>query len=153
MNASKPDILTICAGAKNDAACGDGECHCIHFFMGCRLGYLSTASGKKTQLLTTARGIWREVKEARMASGWANDDAVQQQIDSTIEDAISRARQDMTSGESLTHCEECGEAIPLARQKAVPGVRLCINCQQKADQEKQRFSGYNRRGSKDSQLR
>jgi len=78
-----------------------------------------------------------------MASGWANDDAVQQQIDSTIEDAISRARQDLTSGESLTHCEECGE----------PGVRLCINCQQKADAEKQRFSGYNRRGSKDSQLR
>lgn len=88
-----------------------------------------------------------------MASGWANDDAVQQQIDSTIEDAITRARQDLHSGESLTHCEECGEPIPLARQKAVPGVHLCIACQQKADTEKSRFAGYNRRGSKDSQLR
>lgn len=26
-----------------------------------------------------------------MASGWANDGAVQQQIDSTIEDAVARA--------------------------------------------------------------
>ncbi|HHU9738616.1 TPA: C4-type zinc finger protein YbiI, partial [Escherichia coli] len=27
-----------------------------------------------------------------MASGWANDDAVNEQINSTIEDAIARAR-------------------------------------------------------------
>ena len=26
-------------------------------------------------------------------------------------------------------CEECGNDIPLARQQAVPGVRLCIECQ------------------------
>jgi len=106
-----------------------------------------------TANMTIERPVRRKLEGVNMASGWANDDAVQQQIDSTIEDAISRARQDLGSGESLTHCEECGEPIPPARQKAVPGVRLCINCQQKADAEKQRFSGYNRRGSKDSQLR
>ncbi len=43
-----------------------------------------------------------------MASGWANDDAVQQQIDSTIDDAVARARRDIPTGESLT---ECGEPI------------------------------------------
>jgi len=53
-----------------------------------------------------------------MASGWANDDAVQQQIDSTIEDAVARARRDIPGGESLTECEECGETIPEARRKA-----------------------------------
>ena len=36
---------------------------------------------------------------------------------------------------------------------ALPGVRLCIACQEKADAEVRVFSGYNRRGSKDSQLR
>jgi phage/conjugal plasmid C-4 type zinc finger TraR family protein len=31
---------------------------------------------------------------------------------------------------SLTHCEECGEEIPTARQQAIPGVRLCVYCKQ-----------------------
>lgn len=32
--------------------------------------------------------------------------------------------------ESLTECAECGEDIPEARQKAIPGVMLCVHCQQ-----------------------
>jgi hypothetical protein len=32
-------------------------------------------------------------------------------------------------------------------------VRLCVVCQEKADRDAAQFSGYNRRGSKDSQLR
>ncbi|UXY09531.1 DksA/TraR family C4-type zinc finger protein [Kosakonia sp. ML.JS2a] len=88
-----------------------------------------------------------------MASGWANDDAVQQQIDSTIDDAVARARRDIPTGESLMECEECGEPIPEARRNAIPGVRLCVACQQKKDLHNSTFSGYNRRGSKDSQLR
>ena len=36
-----------------------------------------------------------------MASGWANDDAVNEQINSTIEDAIARARGEIPRGESL----------------------------------------------------
>lgn len=88
-----------------------------------------------------------------MASGWANDDAVNEQINSTIEDAVARARKGLPQGESLETCEECGEPIPLARRKAIPGVRLCINCQQEKDLHNASFSGYNRRGSKDSQLR
>jgi hypothetical protein len=33
------------------------------------------------------------------------------------------------------------------------GVRLCVACQQAHDDEAQAHAGYNRRGSKDSQLR
>lgn len=87
-----------------------------------------------------------------MANGWAGDGAVQEQIDSTIADAVKRARDDMPQGESLSHCEECGEIIPPARREAVPGVRLCVHCQAEQD-EQQRAAGFNRRGSKDSQLR
>lgn len=88
-----------------------------------------------------------------MASGWANDGAVQDQIDSTVEDAVARARRDLPKGESLEECEECGEPIPEARRKAIAGVRLCVNCQQKKDLKNSANAGYNRRGSKDSQLR
>lgn len=88
-----------------------------------------------------------------MASGWAREGAVQEQIDSTVEDALQRARSQITSGEGLTHCEECDTKIPEARRKAVPGVRLCINCRAELDRQQQAYSGYNRRGSKDSQLR
>ncbi|MEX6501527.1 DksA/TraR family C4-type zinc finger protein [Pseudomonas zhanjiangensis] len=88
-----------------------------------------------------------------MAGGWASDGAVQEQIDSSIEDAIARARSQLPRGESLSHCEECDCVIPEARRQAVPGVRLCVACQSAHDREQQAGSGYNRRGSKDSQLR
>ena len=88
-----------------------------------------------------------------MAGGFAKDGAVQDQIDATIEDAVQRARSQLPSGESLAECEECGAVIPEARRQAVPGVRLCVVCQEAEDSEKVAVSAYNRRGSKDSQLR
>ena len=88
-----------------------------------------------------------------MAGGFAKDGAVQEQIDATIEDAVKRARENLPSGASLTHCEACDAEIPEARRNAIPGVRLCVNCQAEADKKAETFSGYNRRGSKDSQLR
>ena len=88
-----------------------------------------------------------------MATGWAGDGAVQDQIDATVKDGIKRARSQLPQGPSLTHCEECEAAIPEARRKAVPGVHLCVTCRQARDQEEAGHSGYNRRGSKDSQLR
>jgi len=91
--------------------------------------------------------------EQVMATGWAGDGAVQDQIDATVKDAVDRAKSRLPTGPSLTHCADCGAAIPEARQKAVPGVRLCVACQEAEDQEAAAFSGYNRRGSKDSQLR
>ncbi len=89
-----------------------------------------------------------------MATGWAGDGAVQQQIDDSIEDAIKRVRAQLPAGPSLEHCEECGESIPEARRLAMPGVRLCVECQAERDREQAAATGpYNRRGSKDSQLR
>jgi len=88
-----------------------------------------------------------------MATGWAGDSAVQEQIDATIADAIARARCQLRTGPGLTHCEQCDAPIPEARRRAVPGVRLCVVCQEQADREQAATSGYNRRGSKDSQLR
>jgi phage/conjugal plasmid C-4 type zinc finger TraR family protein len=88
-----------------------------------------------------------------MASGWAGDGAVNEQIDATVKDAVLRARSQLPQGESLTQCKECGAEIPEARRRAMPGVRLCVACQDAHDREAVGFSGYNRRGSKDSQLR
>ncbi|MBU1329050.1 MAG: DksA/TraR family C4-type zinc finger protein [Gammaproteobacteria bacterium] len=88
-----------------------------------------------------------------MAGGWASDGAVQEQIDSSLEDAVARARSQLPKGESLLHCEECDAPIPEARRQAVPGVRLCVACQSEIDRQQGGGAGYNRRGSKDSQLR
>ena len=88
-----------------------------------------------------------------MAGGFARDGAVQDQIDATIEDAVTRARRNLPRGESLRKCEECDAKIPEARRLAIAGVRLCVNCQEQADAAQKAFAGYNRRGSKDSQLR
>lgn len=94
-----------------------------------------------------------------MAGGWCRDGAVQDQIDASIEDAVKLARSRLSEGrrlpeeKELTHCEECDEVIPKARRQAIPGVRLCVNCQAEHDKEQTVFNNYNRRGSKDSQLR
>jgi phage/conjugal plasmid C-4 type zinc finger TraR family protein len=88
-----------------------------------------------------------------MATGWAKEGAVQEQIDATVKDAISLAKSRLPQGPSLSHCAECGSEIPQARRDAVPGVRLCLACQEAQDRELVKSGGINRRGSKDSQLR
>ena len=88
-----------------------------------------------------------------MATGWAGDGAVQDQIDATVKDAIKRALSHLKQGPGLAHCEECDAPIPEARRKAVAGVRLCVSCQDARDREERSAAGINRRGSKDSQLR
>lgn len=88
-----------------------------------------------------------------MAGGWTRDGAVQEQIDASVQDAVELARSRLPRGESLRQCEECGVEIPQARREAVPGVRLCVACQAELDKTRSDLSGYNRRGSKDSQLR
>ena len=88
-----------------------------------------------------------------MAGGFAKDGAVQDQIDATVEDAVKRARDQLPRGESLTNCEECNKLIPEARREAIRGVRLCVACQAQQDARTKTVSGYNRRASKDSQLR
>lgn len=35
-----------------------------------------------------------------------------------------------TAADSATHCEDCGGEIPEPRRLALPGVRLCVECQE-----------------------
>lgn len=91
-----------------------------------------------------------------MAGGWARDGAVQDQIDASIEDELKRmAVRRGPVGESATECVDCGDPIPEPRRVALPGVKLCIDCQQERDAARraQGRPGINRRGSKDSQLK
>ena len=88
-----------------------------------------------------------------MAGGWTRDGGVQDQIDASVEDAVKLVRSRLPVGEGLSHCEECETVIPDARRKAIPGVRLCIRCQSELEERQTTPTGYNRRGSKDSQLR
>lgn len=88
-----------------------------------------------------------------MAGGWSRDGAVQEQIDASVEDAVKLARSRLPVGEGLTHCQECDTPIPAARRKAIPGVRLCVICQSELEKQQTISTGFNRRGSKDSQLK
>jgi len=88
-----------------------------------------------------------------MANGWAPDGAVQDQIEDSIKDALEAARSRLPAGESLEECEACGEDIPEKRRIALPGVRTCVACQSERDRTHVTRSAFNRRGSKDSQLR
>ena len=87
-----------------------------------------------------------------MVNGWAADGAVQDQIDDTIRDGVLRARVNMPTGDGDTWCSECGDEIPEGRRRALPGVRTCIPCQEAHDRRPVNI-GFNRRGSKDSQLK
>jgi len=68
-----------------------------------------------------------------MATGWAGDGAVQDQIDATVKDAIKRARSQLPQGPGLERCEECDTEIPEARRALVrelPGsARPGAGCQ------------------------
>jgi RNA polymerase-binding transcription factor DksA len=109
--------------------------------------------GSSRRAGTAESAIHARYNGRTMATGWAKEGAVQDQIDATVKDAIQRAKSRLPEGPGLTHCAECGAQIAPARQAAIPGVRLCLDCQNVRDQEVGTFSGYNRRGSKDSQLR
>jgi phage/conjugal plasmid C-4 type zinc finger TraR family protein len=88
-----------------------------------------------------------------MASGWARDGAIQDQIDASVNDAVQYARSNLISGASAELCDECDEKIPQARRLALPGVRYCVQCQATIERKRAGASTVNRRGSKDSQLR
>ena len=89
-----------------------------------------------------------------MAGGWSRDGAVSEQIEASISEELERMRARRGPvGESLTECAECGEEIPEKRRVALPGVKLCVDCQQERDGSLKARGGINRRGSKDSQLK
>ncbi len=87
-----------------------------------------------------------------MAGGWTRDGAVLDQIDDTIVDGVLAARARLPAGEGTDHCVECGDEIPVARRRALPGASTCVQCQSARDRRVV-IGGINRRGSKDGQLR
>lgn len=87
-----------------------------------------------------------------MAGGWTRDGAVLDQITDTVSDGVLNARARLPAGEGRKDCVECGDAIPQARRRAMPGATTCVHCQSGRD-DRVVHSAINRRGSKDSQLR
>ncbi len=87
-----------------------------------------------------------------MATGWAHEGAVLDQIHDTITDGVQSARARLPQGDGALECVECGEPIPARRREALPGVTTCVACQAGRDRQVV-HSAINRRGSKDSQLK
>lgn len=92
-----------------------------------------------------------------MAGGWAHDGAVNEQIEISTAEAVARARQNAArraaQGDSAKFCAECDEPIPEARRQALPGVKLCVECQGGLDRSRRATGGMNRRASKDALLK
>jgi phage/conjugal plasmid C-4 type zinc finger TraR family protein len=89
-----------------------------------------------------------------MAGGWSRDGAVNEQIEASIAEELARMKaRPVPQGASAEFCAECDEPIPEARRQALPGVKLCVACQSARDKRFVARPGFNRRGSKDSQLK
>ena len=43
--------------------------------------------------------------------------------------ALAAQRAVRSTGPSCSHCQDCGEPIPVAGQQAIPGATLCVDCQ------------------------
>ena len=87
-----------------------------------------------------------------MATGWAQEGAVLDQIRDTITDGVQNARARLPQGPGALECIECGDDIPEKRRQALTGVTTCVACQSGRDQRIV-HTMFNRRGSKDSQLK
>jgi phage/conjugal plasmid C-4 type zinc finger TraR family protein len=60
-----------------------------------------------------------------------------QEIDERIRESREAARlAKQPRGESYTHCLECGREIPEERRLAVPGVELCVPCQEETERRR-----------------
>jgi phage/conjugal plasmid C-4 type zinc finger TraR family protein len=112
-----------------------------------------TVRGAFAGALKKKLGLEVTSEKARAASG--STSIGNEQIDASLEDELKRmrSRRARPEGESATHCAECEEPIPEARRRAIPGVKLCIDCQSERDARPVIRGGINRRGSKDSQLK
>jgi RNA polymerase-binding transcription factor DksA len=87
-----------------------------------------------------------------MATGWAAEGAVLDQIRDRITNGVQSARSRLPQGQGTVDCVECGEAIPVRRRAALLGVTTCVGCQPGRDRQLVHLM-VNRRGSKDSQLK
>lgn len=87
-------------------------------------------------------------------NGWGPSDEGFATREAVIDDAVSWARLELELASkrvSEEFCLDCDDEIPELRREKVKGVKYCVYCQEKHDI--MTTSYYNRRGSKDSQLR
>lgn len=61
------------------------------------------------------------------------------QMNAMAVDGVRRQLEEQRKRPSATECEECGEGIPKARQKAIPGVQLCVYCQERFERIKANY--------------
>ena len=52
--------------------------------------------------------------------------------------AVQRKLAEQASKPSAVECEECGDQIPEQRRQAIPGVQLCVFCQEYLEANKNR---------------
>jgi phage/conjugal plasmid C-4 type zinc finger TraR family protein len=50
--------------------------------------------------------------------------------------AVRRRMQTQALKESAVECEECGDEIPQARRLLVPGVQMCVYCQERYESQR-----------------
>ncbi|PWG61737.1 TraR/DksA C4-type zinc finger protein [Spiribacter halobius] len=55
-------------------------------------------------------------------------DIATERTEAAIEEAL--ASRQRYAGHSATHCDECDAALPERRRELIPGVRLCVECQE-----------------------
>ncbi|HBN1987770.1 TPA: DUF2732 family protein [Escherichia coli] len=84
-------------------------------------------------LLTEARLEERRARAEAM-------DLVQQRVEEERQRHIRAARA-KTPGVSRVLCIECEAPIPPARRRAIPGVQLCITCQEIAELKGKHYNG------------
>jgi len=53
-----------------------------------------------------------------------------------LENHFAARTDDPADGDSNGICIDCGELVPEARQRAVPGCRRCVECQTAHEQRK-----------------
>ena len=87
-----------------------------------------------------------------MATGWAGDGAVQDQIDATVSDAVERARRQLKAwpwSEAMRGMRRAdSRGTSKGRSRRTPVRDVPAGCRRRTGAQL-----FNRRGSKDSQLR
>ena len=61
-------------------------------------------------------------------------DYAQARSDLFLDQALEKARSSLANGLGVDFCVDCGEPIPSARRRAVPGCVRCIDCQEEFEQ-------------------
>ncbi len=72
-------------------------------------------------------------------SGYGGPDDEAERATIRVEEQVALARSLLPTGPGSLTCIDCGELIPEARRKAMPGTRLCVECQSERDDIKPTF--------------